>query len=148
MDFLPDSDFFYIIVIRNGILVLGKFGSGLKNPAAHCVIQFNWPSRLSKMKYFDPDCIEFNINIAPGAPGSGEKRKKIHPISLHYKTYCTVGYFTLFFAWTHLEKSKENNYIDWKIPHCTLLLLLLAHLLIWVFVLICFLHFLIDLVLF
>ena len=39
MDFLTDTDLFYIIVIRKGNLVFGTFGRGL-NPQPHAVAYF------------------------------------------------------------------------------------------------------------
>ena len=60
------------------------------------------------MKYFDPDCIEFNINIAPGAPGSGEKRKKIYLNFLILRCYLDLRYIGCLKLWNFMLLSDHT----------------------------------------
>ena len=89
----------------------------------------------NKIKLFDPDCIEIGliVNVAPGAPGSGERRKEICLIHSIFKgqfwkmtSYVMNGRIfqllcCLFWAWANLALAfclpdeSANHYVQGQI---------------------------------
>ena len=67
------------------------------------------------IKLFDPDCIEIGliVNVAPGAPGSGERRKEICLIQSIFK-----GQF-----WKMTPYVMNGTGLEWQIENAVLSIL-------------------------
>ena len=72
-----------------------------------------------KIKLFDPDCIEIGliVNVAPGAPGSGERRKEICLI----QTGQRVALFSEFVVWLQANVIKFRCLLEQSAALCTII---------------------------